>query len=334
MDRRQFLLAAAAAPVATAADSATVETVTGPVPVSALGTTLLHEHVLVDFSGLDDPLAPTPRYDRSAVFKIALPKLRELAAKGCRTLVECTPAYLGRDPALLKRLAVASGLHILTNTGYYGAADDKFVPKFAYTESPFQLADRWTREVDEGIGATGIRPAFLKIGVDSGQLSAIDAKLVGAAILCHRRTGLRMHIHTGNGAAARAILNMTDRLRGAASGYVWVHAQNDKDYAIHGELAAAGCWIEFDGINAKSADLHLNAIENLTGRGWLSQLLISQDSGWYRVGEPTGGEYNGYTYLFDKFVPALRERGFADDQIGALLVTNPARVLTRGKPAR
>ncbi|MGH8020026.1 MAG: phosphotriesterase, partial [Opitutaceae bacterium] len=40
---------------------------------------------------------------------------------GVETLVECTPAYVARDPKLLARLSEASGLHVLTNTGLYGA---------------------------------------------------------------------------------------------------------------------------------------------------------------------------------------------------------------------
>jgi hypothetical protein len=31
--------------------------------------------------------------------------------------------------------------------------------------------------------------------------------------------------------------------------------------------------------------------------------LISQDSGWYRVGEPGGGHYRGYTFLYTNFPP-------------------------------
>ena len=39
--------------------------------------------------------------------------------------------YLGRDVQVLKRLSEASGIRILSNTGYYGAAKDKHVPALA-----------------------------------------------------------------------------------------------------------------------------------------------------------------------------------------------------------
>src|SRR5258707_2664095 len=69
-----------------------------------------------------------------------------LKARGARTFVDCTPAWLGRDPNLLVRLSEASGLHIVTNTGYYGAAQDKYLPAHAFEESAEALAARWTSE--------------------------------------------------------------------------------------------------------------------------------------------------------------------------------------------
>jgi hypothetical protein len=70
----------------------------------------------------------------------------------------------------------SSGLYILSNTGYYGANHDKHLPPHAFAESAEQLAARWIREWEHGIDDTGIKPAFVKIGVDAGPLSTIDAK--------------------------------------------------------------------------------------------------------------------------------------------------------------
>src|SRR5688572_12031230 len=75
-----------------------IETVTGPVRADRLGITLMHEHVLVDFIGAAQ-VSPQ-RYDAGAVFDAVLPHLRHVKRLGCSTLVECTPAYLGRDPRL------------------------------------------------------------------------------------------------------------------------------------------------------------------------------------------------------------------------------------------
>src|SRR5690348_4038146 len=115
-----------------------IETVRGPIPASELGPTLPHEHVLCDFIGAAE--TGPHRWDRAAVTRVMLPLLRDAATAGFRGFVDCSPAWIGRDPELLRSLSEASGLHILTNTGYY---KEPYLPPHAFTDSADQLADRW-----------------------------------------------------------------------------------------------------------------------------------------------------------------------------------------------
>ncbi len=337
MERRAFLAAVAGAATAhvvrraeaaSAVDTGRILTVRGPVEPSALGTTLVHEHVLVDFIGADR-VSPD-RYDADEVFRAALPHLVALRERGCQTLFEATPAYLGRDPLLLRRLSEASGLHLVTNTGYYGAAQDKHVPAHAYRESARRLADRWTREFRRGVDGTGVRPGFLKIGVDAGTLSDIDRKLVEAGALCHLDTGLTIAVHTGDGTAALDILATLRKAGVSPEAYVWVHAQNEKDRPTQDWVAREGAWVEFDGVGWGPIEGHVDAVVEMKYRGRLDHVLISQDAGWYHVGEDGGGTYRPYTALFDEFVPALQARGLSEGDIRTLLVENPARAFAIG----
>jgi phosphotriesterase-related protein len=300
-------------------------TVRGPIAASLLGPTLMHEHVLVDFIGADK-IAPG-RYDPDEVFRTALPFLAKLQAAGGAALVDCTPAYLGRDPSLLRRLAEASGLHIITNTGLYGAADDKYVPAFAYGETADELALRWVREFEDGIPPDNIRPGIMKIGVDAGPLSAIDEKLVRAAARCHRRTGLTIASHTGDGVAAMAQLAVLKEEGVEPSAFIWVHAQNEKDAALHEHAAKLGAWVEFDGISPDSVPEHVALVLAMKRAGHLRRALISQDAGWYHVGEPQGGKFRGYDFLLTGFLPALRKAGASPGDVRTLIVRNPRRAL-------
>jgi phosphotriesterase-related protein len=309
-----------------AADAAFIETVRGPLPAAELGTTLVHEHVLVDFIGADKVSAD--RYSADEAFRLALPHVQEAKRLGVATVFECTPAYLGRDPRLLRRISETSGVVFVTNTGYYGANNDKHVPAHAYRESASELAARWTAEARGGIDGTGIRPGFIKSGVDAGRLSEIDRKLVTAAARCHLDTGLTIAVHTGDGAAALDILSVLEAERVAPAAYVYVHAQNERDRGIQARVAAAGAWVELDGIAPDSLDAHVEAVVDLAGRGHLGRLLVSHDAGWYHVGEPGGGSYRGYGLLFEKFVPTLLKRGLSEKDVRTLLVENPARAFT------
>jgi phosphotriesterase-related protein len=345
MKRRSFLAtsAAAAAHALTASPRAfgapaslpgTIHTVRGPIDVGQMGVTLVHEHVLVDFAGAEK--VSRSRYDAGEAFRTILPHLKDLRERGCRTLLECTPAYLGRDPLLLRRLSEASGIHIVTNTGYYGAANDSAVPKHAYAETARQLAARWTAEYRSGIEGTGIRPGFVKIGVDAGPLSDIDEKLVEAGALCHLDTGLTLAVHTGEGPAAREIISVVKRLGVSPDAYVWVHSQNEKDPVTRSWAAQQGTWVELDGVGPESLEAHVEAVVDLHRRHQLDRVLVSQDAGWYHVGEPGGGSYRPHTFLFDAFVPALVARGLGEADVRTLLVENPAKafaVRRRTRPA-
>ena len=315
-------LAASTAPGA----GAVINSVTGPVAADALGVTLPHEHVLVDFIGADR-VSPA-RYDRDAAFATALPHQQRIHARGCRTLVECTPAYIGRDVVLLERLSRASGLHILTNTGYYGAAGDKFLPPHAFTESAQQLASRWIREAREGIDGTSVKPAFMKIGVDAGPLSAVDRTLVRAAAATHAATGLSICSHTGDGVAARAQMAVLTRAATPPGAFIWVHAQNETDGAVHVEIARQGAWVSFDGVSPKSLERHVALVVSMRAAGLLDRVLVSQDAGWYHVGEPGGGTYRPHDLLFTAFLPALGTAGLTGAEIRQLTVDNPRRALT------
>jgi len=320
--------AALAAPAAAqpSARQRTIETVGGAVDPAQLGVTLMHEHVLVDFVGAA-AVSPT-RYDADVVFTRALPFLRQAKALGCATLVECTPAYLGRDPRLLRRLAGASGLNILSNTGYYGANNDKHLPPHAFTEAAEQLAARWIREAEQGIEGTGIKPGFMKIGVDAGPLSDVDAKLVRAAAITHKATGLPIAIHTGNGVAALAEMAILEQAGVPLASFIWVHAHNEQDGTLHQQAASRGAWVEFDGLSPTSVDRHVALVLAMRKAGRLDRVLVSHDAGWYHVGEPGGGEFRGFDTLFTAFVPALKAAGLGEAEIRQLLVENPRRALT------
>ena len=331
MHRRDFLksclattaLSAFAGSTATGVGSeSTIMTVNGPMAPAQMGTTLPHEHVLVDFIGAAD-VSPD-RYDRDEVFETVLPHIQQFRELGGQTLIECTPAYLGRDPLLLKRLSEAAGLHILTNTGYYGARDDTFLPPHAFTESPDQLAARWIREWEDGIDGTGIRPGFMKIGVDGGALSDVDRKLVQAAARTHRKTGLTIAAHTGPAEAAFEELAVLDREGVDPSAWIWVHAHAERDMTRHVEAAQRGAWVEFDGLRPDRIERHVALAANMKEHGALHRTLISHDAGWYRVGEPSGGTFRPYDTLFTAFLPALKNTGFTDAEIHQVLVTNPA----------
>lgn len=294
MNRREFLWTAASAGFA------------APMP-----SILVHEHVLVDFIGADR-IQPG-RYDREEVFQIARPHLDALRRTGCTRLLECTPNFLGRDPELLSRLSDATGIELWTNTGLYGASSHKFVPSFARQETAEQLAKRWISESQESW-----KPRFIKTGVNAAPLNELDRKLVRAAALTSKETGLPIASHTVDGTGALEQLEIITEAGVSASRFIWVHAQSELDFSLHAKAAQLGAWVEFDGIGPKTASFHLQCIRSMEAKGFLNRTLISQDSGWYHVGESNGGHYGSYTYIYTDFLPKLNT-----EQVRILMNQNP-----------
>lgn len=302
-----------------------IMTVTGKVKAQMMGFTLPHEHVMVDFIGADK--VDESRYDKEEVYKVALPYLIKAFDMGCRTLVECTPDYIGRDPLLLRRLSQDSGLKILTNTGLYGAADDKFIPEFAYKASVAQLADMWTAEWEKGIGSTGIKPGFIKIGMDPVP-SEIDMRLIEAAGLTHLRTGLSIASHTVTGKAAQSQIKKLISMGVHPAAFIWVHAHAEPDASFHKWAAGQGAWVEYDGLSPQSIDQHLGFVKEMRKANLLHRVMLSHDAGWYNVGEPGGGVFRPFDTLFTEFVPALKKSGFTDHDIKQMTQTNPQKAFS------
>lgn len=299
-----------------------VMTVTGLVSSLDIGYSLIHEHILVDFIGADqyDP----KKWNREDVIKKVLPYLNQLKAAGCKTLVECTPEYLGRDVLLLQQLSTLSGLNIITNTGYYGGSVNKFLPAHAFTETEHQLADRWIKEHQEGIAGTGIRPGFIKISVNDAALSDISKKLVRAAAHCHLQTGLTIASHTGPAIPAFEEIEILKQLGVAPDAFIWVHAQNEKDWNQFKLAAKKGAWVSLDAIRDENIKTYVDMLAFLKKEKCLHRVLVSHDAGWYEPDKPDGGKIRGYTTLFEKLIPALNQKIFKEEDIDQLIKHNPA----------
>ncbi len=301
-----------------------IMTTGGPVAPDKLGKTLIHEHFLVDFAGADN--AGLHHWEPQKVAEKVLPYLMEIKKEGVQTIFDCTPDFLGRDVQLFRILAARSGIRVVTNTGYYGAVNNKYLPKWAFSDSAEDLAERWIREFEEGIDGTKIKPGFIKTSVDASDkgLSEIHRKLVRAAALTHLRTGLTICSHTGPASAAFEQLDILRDSGVRPDAFVWVHAQAEKDKTLHLKAARSGAWVSLDGIGWGDFDSYADSLARLRAEGLLHRVLISHDAGWYKPGEPEGGSFTGFTAIFKELMPRLKAKGFGEEDFRQLLVKNPA----------
>lgn len=310
-----------------------IMTVAGPITPDQLGTCLTHEHLMSTFGSEQ---RYDPDYDEAALLDQVVPYLKHVNQLGTQSVADCTGAYFGRNVRLLQQLAQRSGVQIITNTGYYGAANDRYVPEHAYQESAETIAQRWITEFDQGIDGTEVRPGFIKIALDNGPVSDIDAKLLRGAALTHAATGLTIACHTGNnpiGAKTALTILKEENVRPAA--WIWTHADKVESTKHLLPAAQAGAWISLDGVRAPNPtsseegvfERHLRYLKELKAYDLLSQVLLSHDGNSF----PRGGAIRPYEAIFTALLPRLAQEGFSQSDIRQLMVDNPARAFTIAK---
>jgi phosphotriesterase-related protein len=224
-------------------------------------------------------------------------------------------------------------------SGYYVAASQS--PELSsMTEE--EIADVIVCDITEGVGHTGIRSGIIGELGCSPPLDDNEAKVLRAASIAQRRTGATIVVHPPIGDdEVLKVLKILDDVDADLTRTVISHID------IFGytpdtrrRLIQAGCYLEFDGfgfpgtaqefkdryLELPSDIQRINEIIQLVDEGYLNQILISQDHCFKHLLVKYGGY--GYAHILRDLVPVMRSKGMSQEQVDAIMVENPKRVLT------
>jgi phosphotriesterase-related protein len=158
----------------------------------------------------------------------------------------------------------------------------------------------------------------------------MEAKVLRAAAGAAIATGAAIGSHTVRGAVARAQLDIIESAGAPPDTFVWIHAHQEPDVAVHHELGRRGAWIEYDGIGEPgSDDRFIDLVHRGLDAGLQARLLLSQDRGWYDPAQPRGGTPQPFTYLTEHFLPRMVDAGIDDATIDQLMRRNPFDAFAR-----
>lgn len=316
----------------------TVETVRGPVETSALGPTLMHEHVFVLNSDVEQNLPPG-NWDEEARVDDAIAKLNELKGRGIDTVVDPTVIGLGRYIPRVQRVAAQTDLNIVAATGIYTYRD---VPFYFHYRTPELSGDgvdpmigMFVRDITEGIGDTGVKAAILKCVTEESGLTPGVERVLRATARAHRETGAPItthtHVHTYRGRDQQRVF----KEEGVDLERVIIgHSGDSTDLEYLRELMDNGSYIGMDrfGIDALLPfDDRVNTVATLCEQGYAERMVLSHDASCYidwfdedmlRIGAPNWH----FTHISDEVLPGLQDRGVTAQQIDAMLVQNPRRI--------
>jgi len=340
-----------------------VQTVLGLIGPGDLGITLPHEHLVSDGScWFVDPSEATEKamvhhpvavdilwWLRYHLFENmddlllldeqeATEEAMRFKLAGGSSIVELSNVGLGRDPAALARISRATGLNVIMGSGYYLSVSHG--PEMdAKTEE--EIADEIVRDIMVGVGNSGIRSGIIgEIGC-SWPLADNERKSLRAAVRAQQLTGAALNVHPGQAEeAAMEIVKILDDAGADLTRTVIDHidrAVRKPENRI--ELAKTGCYVEYDlfgregyyPIHHRIIDLpndaqRINEIIELMNKGYLSQILVSQDI-WNKTQRCAYGGW-GYAHILRDTLPVMRVKGVTEEQIHMIMVENPRRLLT------
>jgi len=294
-------------------------TTLGPKGLDELGVILPHEHVFVDLRTWDQP--GYGEAEAADVVRLMGPEVDAAKAAGVTAIVEPSTGGVGRRADILLAVSRATGFPLVAPTGMYR---EPWLMPWVREASEEELRDWMIGELTGEIEGSGVQAGWIKIGASDDALTDAEAKVARAAAGASVATGAAIGSHTVRGAVARAQVDLIEAAGGSPERFVWVHAHQEPDIAIHHELGRRGVWLEYDGIGDPDSDgRFIDLIRRGLDAGLGERFLLSHDRGWYDPAKPDGGTPRPFTYLSERFLPALAAAGVDDATIDGLTRRNP-----------
>jgi phosphotriesterase-related protein len=333
------------------------QTVRGPVDPPALGSTLMHEHLLWDLRppalrggeqgpepglanhwGMSTSVGGSPANLRQRDVAVATEAVAEAVAAGCGTIVELTIGGIDPDPEGLVRVSEATGCHVLMGCGHYV---EEYQDPRNYDRGVDSFAAEMVAEVQEGLWGTAVRAGIIgEIGCQN-PWTPLERRVLEGALIAQRETGAALTIHPGRRQdQPQEVMEFVEARGGDPSRTIMGHIDRtvfDDDALFR--LADTGVVLEWDLFGQESCLYPLNpdidmpndagrlrAIRKVLDRGHRGQVVVAHDI-CHRAHMTRWGGW-GYAHIHRTVVPLMRRRGFAEAEIREILVDTPRRLLT------
>jgi phosphotriesterase-related protein len=322
-----------------------ISTVRGRIDVASVGQTLMHEHIFILSPEHVESYGHGAWWDEEQQISTAVATLGSLASKGVNTIVDMTVLGLGRSIPRIQRIAAqVPGLNIIVATGIYAleAVPLQYVHRGPgrRVDIPEPMVDDFCRDITVGIGESGVRAGMLKCVVEAQGLTPGTERICRAVAAAHLRTGVPITVHT-NAAAGTGLLALALFAQEGVdlSKVIIGHAGDSNDVDFLMRLADSGATLGMDrfGFHTYNTTVaRVETIAKLCDRGYADRMVLSHDTACFA--DLYGDSWSDvmktlpdwrYDHIHNHVLPALMEAGVRRDQVEAMLVGNPRRLLSR-----
>lgn len=321
---------------------ANVNTVRGPIDSRRLGSTLMHEHVFVLSPEIEKTSA---EWDEDSARALAVTRLHELKEHGIDTIVDLTVIGLGRNMARIAAVAdQVPEINIVTATGVYTYNE---VPMYFHFRGPGALlggpepmTELFVREIQDGIGDTGVRAAILKCATDRPGITPGVERVLRAVAQAHRQTGVPITTHTPTPPQPWGLEQQRIFVEEGVdlSKVVIGHSGGTLDTAYHEALIDNGSFLGFDHFGIATIPLahRVESVRVLCERGHAGRIVLSHDAmchcDWFPPAMAGAWKEWRWTHIPDDVLPAMQAAGISDEDIRTMMVDNPRRILEGSAP--
>lgn len=307
----------------------TVETVLGPIEASRLGNVLSHEHVLVGM-GEDNHHYPW-LFDWDQTRANAIRELTEAKQGGIDTVIDLTTPDLGRDVEFVREVSRASGMNVIAATGIW-----RDVPRSFWTRDIEDIAAIFVREIEVGIGDSGIKAGCIKVANDMGGVTPEGERILRGAARACKRTGCPISTHHWAPEEVGRRQVEVFQEEGVPMDRVAIgHSADTTDVDYLEDLLRTGVYLSMDrypGAAGRPNWEQRNAtVKALIDRGWAERLMLGHDYAPMPVlrdrEAPAASGPTRYLFVSTVAVPALIAQGVAEATIDLMLREVPRRFL-------
>lgn len=305
-----------------------IYTVTGPIEKHELGVTLSHEHLAWDY--IDSWILYFNKiYDEEKteyLYNKLLPVFEKLYQLGCRTISEVSPPRGGQNLMLMQRISEKSGIKIIPNTGL---PFKRYVYEIHKKFDERELAERWIQDFRNGLDTINdvvIRPGQIKLLLGDegeGSLTKIDVKILKAAIIASKATGMPIHCHIFEAQKVEEAIDLLEQENFDCSKFLWAHVEEEGNFKVIERAFSKGIWLGFDQIRPENYSKSCAMIKEALKRGYKDRIILSQDYDFYE--EVSKSENNlSYASFFTDFMEYCKENGPSPDIIMDIITKNPS----------
>jgi len=339
---------------------ARIITVNGSIEPGALGVTLAHEHLLNDERcwWLGEPSELSERHfvhqpvtleNRGEVIyrnfynldnlvqmdtEIAISEVSLFRRAGGDAIVDLTSDPLGRDPAAIRAISRATGIHVVMGCGRY-------VDSSMSAEQKKMAVDDIVKDIfaefEHGVRHTGVFPGIIgEIGVSNLKNEA-EVRSLKAAARAQKKLGCALNIHPPiweqDGLKILDIIEAEGALMGKVALSHLDFTLAHPDY--HEALGKRGIYLEYDTFGAEfmtsegffcpSDGDRIGIVKEMIRRGFGRKILLAGDMA-FKIDFTKWGGF-GYAHILRHIVPRFRQAGISDEQIEVMIRNNPREFL-------